>query len=504
MAAVALRRASVGGRGNSLSMQHIKNWLYQLVRPRATEEDVARREFILNILLSGSIVLIFCVTILNGVHGLVVTDRDSFERNSLSFFLLFLTLLFFLLLYFLSRRGFIRTASSLLLTGYLILAALMGYKWGVDLQAEILLFVLVIVMTGILMSAQAAVFLTLGIAIFLFGLNYLQRAQFVITSREWRTNMWGPVEVLVTVLIFGVITTVSWLSNREIGRALGRARHSESELKKERDLLEVKIEERTQELKLAQMEKMTQLYRFAEFGRLSSGLFHDLTNHLSALLLNVEQIQSQASELEPAAACLNQARRASDRMKDFIVAIRKQMAGEQSIAAFSVNEEIEEVLQVLSYKARQHNVAFKFDFSELVCITGDRTKCSQIIINLVANAIDAYVGRPNLDSRVVSVVLNRTDTEILLRVTDKGVGIPESLRAKIFEPFFTTKEFSRGTGLGLSLSKRIIEKDFSGTITVESEEGLYTTFSVTFPLALYVEQKITYPTTAVSQTTAAG
>ncbi len=483
-------------------MDRLKNWLYQFVCPRAVDEDQARKEFILNILLSGSIILILSTVLLNGIHRLVAVDQVSLERNALSFVFLITPLLFFLFLYFLSRRGFVRFASSLLLATFLALGGLMGYKWGIDLQAEILLFILVIVMTGILMSARIVFFLTGGIALFLFGLNYLQRTGVVNTSRYWRINMWGPVEVFVAILIFGVIAAVSWLSNREITMALARARRSESALKNERDLLEIKVEERTQALKLAQMEKISQLYRFAEFGRLSSGLFHDLTNHLSAVTLSVEQMQAQATGHEPAAVYLNQARKVSDRMKEFIAAIRKQIVGEQTVGTFCLNEEIKETIELLSYKARQHSVLFSFEAPEAVFITGDRTKWSQIVVNLLANAIDAYTNLIRTTDRRVHIALERDATNIILTVTDWATGIPDNLHLKIFEPFFTTKDFSRGTGLGLSLTKQIVEKDFGGSIFVESAEGSYTTFRIVLPLALYVKSPNII--TSTSQTTAAG
>ena len=68
-----------------------------------------------------------------------------------------------------------------------------------------------------------------------------------------------------------------------------------------------------------------------------------------------------------------------------------------------------------------------------------------------------------------------------VRVRDNGIGIPSELRDKLFQPFFTTKPTGEGTGLGLSISYEIVTQQHGGTITVESEQGLFTEFTVRLP-----------------------
>jgi len=71
--------------------------------------------------------------------------------------------------------------------------------------------------------------------------------------------------------------------------------------------------------------------------------------------------------------------------------------------------------------------------------------------------------------------------QIVIKVSDTGPGIPKDVLAKIFDPFFTTKEVGKGTGLGLSISYSIVEK-LGGTITVDSEMGQGTTFTISLPV----------------------
>lgn len=102
---------------------------------------------------------------------------------------------------------------------------------------------------------------------------------------------------------------------------------------------------------------------------------------------------------------------------------------------------------------------------------------SQVFINLVMNAIHAMP-----EGGTLRVGLAQDRDMVQLTVADTGHGIPQEVLSKIFEPFFTTKEFGKGTGLGLTVVKGIIE-EHQGTITVESEEGKGTMFTVSLPIA---------------------
>jgi two-component system, sporulation sensor kinase E len=101
---------------------------------------------------------------------------------------------------------------------------------------------------------------------------------------------------------------------------------------------------------------------------------------------------------------------------------------------------------------------------------------SQVVINLVMNAIHAMQEGGSLQ-----IVAAPDEDMVKLTVADSGHGIPQEVAAKIFEPFFTTKEFGKGTGLGLTVVKEIIE-EHQGTITVDSEPGKGTTFTILLPV----------------------
>jgi two-component system NtrC family sensor kinase len=104
-----------------------------------------------------------------------------------------------------------------------------------------------------------------------------------------------------------------------------------------------------------------------------------------------------------------------------------------------------------------------------------------MVSNLVSNAIDAYEDFPGVDRRVV-VNLEVEGKDAVLTVQDFGKGIAPEHLEKIFEPFFTTKDLEKGTGIGLSTTKHLIEQELRGSITVASGLGQGTVFTIHFPV----------------------
>src|SRR5207245_1034752 len=128
----------------------------------------------------------------------------------------------------------------------------------------------------ILINSRFAFILTSLIGANLFALSFMQMHHVYAPRLYWKHQEYNLADGIVRYITLTIIALVSWLFNREMETALIRAQLSEKALREQRDLLEIKVEERTQELKQTQVEKLTQLYRFAEFGKISSGLFHDL------------------------------------------------------------------------------------------------------------------------------------------------------------------------------------------------------------------------------------
>ena len=451
-----------------------------LIRPKSGNEDAQRREYILNVILVATILLTLWCT------GSIVNMMDYLGPNYHGVPLVAFAVLdvFFIGLLIISRLGHPRLASYIMIGFYYAVITATMLQWGIELPLAAMGFVLVIAFSSILLSTRLGIIITAAIAVTVISIGYAQVHGIIHPSLDWKIVPIRLNDAFELAVIFGVIMTVSWLSNREIETSLARARASEHALTLERDNLELRVEERTRELKEAQLEKTAHLYRMAEFGRLSSGLFHDLMNPLQGVIAAVHDWHDTPDHrhIADVRSALERAMHASQRMGNFISTVRRQMNPREFETQFSLTKELQEAVDVVRFKARENRVIINKKATKELVTFGNPLKFHQIALNLLVNAIDACEGHGDAEPRVIHAKISKFNGMAQMKITDRGAGIPPELIGRIFDPFFTTKSSHKGMGLGLSTTKAIVEKDFSGTITVTSTLGHGTTFTVTVPL----------------------
>ena len=448
--------------------------------PIAQDEDRERQEFILNVILASTIVLFVLLNILIFADHILRGSR----YNGVAQIYYLIALFVFLKLYLLSRRGHFLLASYLLIGIYFAMVFEGALHWGVDLPALLLSYTLIIVMASILISTTFGWIAALAVSIMITLVGYLQTEHIAGINSAWRNETFRIYDVFGYLLLLIFIVVISWLSNREIERSLLRARRSEAELKKQRDDLEIIVDERTREIRQIQMERISNIYRMAEFGKMSSGFFHDIVNHLTSVSLYMGELRDKSSgRADDLKAYSEKAYENSKRMESFILAIRKQIQNQEVNMIFNIRDVIKEIIEVLNYKSKINKVEINFIYSKASEIFGNPLRLHQAIINLLSNAVDAYEGMPDdaQKKREVLIDLSEHQEQIKITVGDNASGIAKENLNKIFEPFFTTKPMEKGTGIGLSTTKHIIEHDFKGTIAVQSQLGLGTTFIILLP-----------------------
>lgn len=456
----------------------VTRFLYgKLLLPKSNGEDLKRREFIFNVIVLGSSIL-FCVFSLFSLYHSLVRHNI----RAISPLVPLVMFGFFVFLYYLSRKGFFITASYIFIYVYLIAASHAVYVWGIDLPMALLTFALLIVISGILISTRFAFEINFIILLITLILGYLQLNHIVSPKVYWKKELFQMNDPIGHSVIFSIIAVVSWLSNREIERSLKRARKSEAELKEERDMLEVRVQERTRELEKSQMEKINQSARFIEFGKISSGLFHDLINHINFLFLNIEQA-TEAGEKELAATkeYLKQANENKSALAEYIEDAKKQFQNQKIESLFSVKKEIMSVAKILGYKLKTEKVEMNVSGDIDIVTYGNAVRFNHVVTNIILNAMDAYEICDKEDKEI-SINLKRQYKTAVISIEDQAGGISEEICSKIFDPFFTTKGPQKGAGIGLTTAKNTIEEDFGGTIKVETEWGQGTKFIIEFPI----------------------
>lgn len=293
--------------------------------------------------------------------------------------------------------------------------------------------------------------------------------------------------ILSTVLIFAIFSFLLWKKCREIKALIKDLNNSKLKLKEEKKLLEIKIEARTKELEKIKLKEISHFRQLAEFGLLSSGLFHELANPITAITLNIEQMNKachQNPNWKIFGNNIERTIRAVKKMGNFLNSVRKTIAKQEEKSYFSLNQEIEEVLEILEFKANKNSVSLIFETNKEFFLFNNPVKFYQLVSNLISNAIDSYEKIKSTENKNIFISLEEIGYEIVFSVKDNGCGLSKELQEKIFEPFFSTKNFNNGTGIGLTLIKSIIENDFNGRIKFQSKLEKGTKFIVFLPRIL--------------------
>lgn len=169
-------------------------------------------------------------------------------------------------------------------------------------------------------------------------------------------------------------------------------------------------------------------------------------------------------------------------MSDVITAVKGQavtLSNEEDIS-FTVGELLKRVNILMKHELKNAiiylNISMKAD--ENTIIHGDVNSLVQVINNMISNSIQAYDRKPEQN---IDLTVEKDDNHLIISVKDYGSGIPKNVKNKLFKEMITTKG-KNGTGLGLYMSYSTIRAHFNGNMTVESEEGKGTTFSIILPL----------------------
>ncbi len=470
------------------------------IMPKSKNEDDARKEFILAIILF-TISLFLIVLYLLDIYTYLIEKNHFIGIPPLVFLGI---VIIFISMYVLSRKN-LKVVPYLFITIYFSAITYGAFMWGADLPSVLLNYALIIFISSIIIDPSFGLSVSVLIVVSIFTIGHLQENNIIVPNLDWKDDLFSlddRIEYGVTLAIMGVL---SWLSNREIQYSLNRARDSEKELKDERDNLEKIVRKRTQEIKDLQSEKLAGIYKLIEFGRLSSGLFHDMMSPLMALCISVQKLEKVGVIKEKSLSVyLEHAQNTGKRIQAFIDATKRKIQNSDHLANFSLSIETEKVILLSQHRALQEKIMLVFKKPEAdIFFYGNPIKFNQIITNLISNAIESCVDNkqkeniassqnPSTEKYLgkVEIKISKNHGEAIeINVSDNGAGIKKDIIDKIFEPFFTTKDNLNsnygGCGIGLASVKHIVEKDFRGKISAFNQETeTYTgaIFKITIPI----------------------
>jgi two-component system NtrC family sensor kinase len=267
-------------------------------------------------------------------------------------------------------------------------------------------------------------------------------------------------------------------------------RETESALRESAHNLERKVEQRTEQLRVAEAEAH-QREKLAAVGLLASGVAHEINNPLTGVLTFSHLIRQKMADGSPDAEDMDLVIRETRRCADIVrrlLDFARQKAPEVHFT--DLNAVIVDVARFIERSAHLHNTAMTIDLDpELPRVWVDEDQVKQVIMNMLVNAQHATAGGGSIVVRSrrhptpLSPAPGADPVEMVeISIIDTGCGIPEEDLMRIFDPFFTSKEVGKGTGLGLSVSHGIV-KAHGGTIRVESAVGTGSAFRVYLPIS---------------------
>ena len=248
--------------------------------------------------------------------------------------------------------------------------------------------------------------------------------------------------------------------------------------------LEDRVDQKTKELRSAH-DHMLHVEKMASLGKMAAVVAHEVNNPLSGILTYSKLIrkwvasgQTEHEKRDEAMQCLEliatESRRCGELIKNLLSLSRTAPMNVQSTDLHAV---IDRCLLLVRHQLELGAIELQLKLAEdLPRVPCDPAQIEQVLIALIMNAIDAMPRGGNLwlETRLSN------DEEIEITVRDDGAGIAPDVLPHIFEPFLTTKESGHGVGLGLAISRGIVERH-NGRIAVQSELGRGTTFTVTLP-----------------------
>lgn len=234
-------------------------------------------------------------------------------------------------------------------------------------------------------------------------------------------------------------------------------------------------------------EQMTRQAQLATMGTLSAGVGHEINNPLQYVLGNLDFALAQLLEMADdspsphlAEVCraLADARGGGERIREIVQGLRALVRRAATPTAIDVHATVRVACSMCMHEVRQR-ATLSFEFDPVGSVMGDEARLSQIVVNLVVNAAQAFLPS-DPDRNRITVRTRRVDDGVRIEVADNGPGVATVDRARIFEPFYTTKPPGEGTGLGLAICQSLAAS-LGTEIRCDDTPGGGATFSLVLP-----------------------
>ncbi|OGU00277.1 MAG: two-component sensor histidine kinase [Geobacteraceae bacterium GWB2_52_12] len=219
--------------------------------------------------------------------------------------------------------------------------------------------------------------------------------------------------------------------------------------------------------------------KMAELGKISAGVVHELNAPLSVIISAAQMIMREDGVPDAVQEMISRISSEAQRLSHLTKGLLNFSGHDETIGEVDLNLTIDFILNFLNFEAARRAVVVLKQFNcSLPTIRLDANMLKQILLNIIMNALQAM---ENSGGKLLVETTSTGDSSVCFIITDNGPGIPDEAIDRIFDRYFTTKKSGEGTGLGLFVTKNLVES-MGGEIKVTSRSGGGTMFTVTLPV----------------------
>lgn len=372
----------------------------------------------------------------------------------------------------------VRIASWMLITLYAAISFSTLLIWGLNTPAGIFTVSFVIILAGILIGSKAILPVSIGVFVLLFGVQTIHSLKIIIPNLTPLHQSSTFMDVLSYATVLGIFALIIWASGNQFEKSLERAKKAEAALRAQKESLVIELEHGSALLRETQLKQMKQLYKFATLGQSTAATLHELSNHLSVLNMDIDDLKQQHRN----SAAIANAQDGINHINQMVRQVRRKLDTFDDTMTFKIGATIKKVLKDLSDKTKFKFVAIRYYANGLgdTRINGDPLALTQIITVLLTNATEACL---ELTNAKIEISLEKFENNIQVIVTDNGIGIDEIAAESLFTPTLSSKP--TGLGVGLYIAHHLAVSQFDGSIRYENhakQKQNETRFIVSIPL----------------------
>lgn len=233
----------------------------------------------------------------------------------------------------------------------------------------------------------------------------------------------------------------------------------------------------------AKQEIIVKQSQLVSIGEVAGGVAHDINTPISAIKTGIVMLKDLNPGMsEEETEIVDRMDNCANKIIGIVNSMRNQIRnlGSDVNVRFKISDLLEDVKCLTLHEINKYGCRLDITVEDELYVEGDPAKLGQVVTNMVVNAAQSYEGKKG--GKINLVITKAPKKKALIKITDFGGGLDESVKPYIFKSILTTKGIA-GTGLGLYLAYSVIKGNFNGDITFDSETGVGTTFYITLPLA---------------------